>query len=128
MRPLDPITLEACDFYDDNVGFDDSTCVVREGGEGVRIAAGLGAKRAAILSNHGLLTVGKTVEEAAWWYITMERSCHAQLLAEAAGTPVLIDPDVAKITRDTVGTDLAGWFSFKPLYDVIIAEQPDLFD
>jgi len=127
-RPLDPITQDACAFYDDHVVFDDYTGVVLEGGEGVRIAAGLGDKKAAILSNHGLLTVGKTVEEAAWWYITMERSCHAQLLAEAAGTPVLIDPDVAKITRDTVGTDLAGWFSFKPLYDVIIAEQPDLFD
>ena len=28
---------------------------------------------------------------AAWWFITMERSCQAQLLAEAAGTPVLIN-------------------------------------
>jgi len=27
-----------------------------------------------------------------------------------------------------VGSPLAGWFSFKPLHDVIVAEQPDLFD
>ena len=27
------------------------------------------------------------VDEAAWWFITMERSCQAQLLAKAAGTP-----------------------------------------
>ncbi len=127
-RPLDPITQDACAFYDDHVVFDDYTGVVLDGGEGERIASGLGNNKAAILSNHGLLTVGKSVEEAAWWYITMERSCQAQLLAEAAGTPVLIDPDVAQITHDTVGTDLAGWFSFQPLYNVICAEQPDLFD
>jgi ribulose-5-phosphate 4-epimerase/fuculose-1-phosphate aldolase len=127
-RPLDPITQDACAFYDDHVVFDDYTGVVLDGGEGVRIASGLGDKKAAILSNHGLLTVGGSVEEAAWWYITMERSCHAQLMAEAAGTPVLIDPDVAKITCDTVGTEMAGRFSFQPLYSVICAEQPDLFD
>ena len=44
--------------------------------------------KAAILRNHGLLTVGHSVEEAAWWFIRMERCCHVQLLAEAAGTPV----------------------------------------
>jgi ribulose-5-phosphate 4-epimerase/fuculose-1-phosphate aldolase len=54
--------------------------------EGKRIAHELGDCKAAILRNHGLLTVGHSVEEAAWWFITMERSCHAQLIAEAAGT------------------------------------------
>jgi hypothetical protein len=52
--------------------------------EGERIARALGEHKAAILQNHGLLTVGETVDEAAWWFITMERSCQAQLLAEAA--------------------------------------------
>jgi len=127
-RPLDPITQDACAFYDDHVLFDDYTGVVLDGDEGERIAEGLADKKAAILSNHGLLTVGKSVEEAAWWYITMERSCHAQLMAEAAGKPVLISDAVAKITHANVGSELAGRFSFKPLWDVITAEQPDLFD
>ena len=61
--------------------------------EGKRIAHALGDNKAVILRNHGLLTVGHSVDEAAWWFITMERSCQAQLLAEAAGTPVLIDPE-----------------------------------
>ena len=47
--------------------------------------------KAAILVNHGLLTVGHSVDEAVWWFITMERSCQAQLLAMAAGTPVPIE-------------------------------------
>jgi ribulose-5-phosphate 4-epimerase/fuculose-1-phosphate aldolase len=68
------------------------------------------------------------VESATWWFITMERTCQAQLLAEAAGTPKLIKPEAAKITHETVGSELAGWFSFQPLLQVITDEQPDMFD
>lgn len=127
-RQLDPITQDACAFYDDHALFDDFNGVVLDVSEGDRIAAALGEKKAAILQNHGLLTVGNTVDEAAWWYITMERSCQAQLLAEAAGQPKLIPAETAALTRQQVGQPLAGWFSFKPLFEVISAEQPDLFD
>ena len=58
----------------------------------------------------------------------MERSCQAQLMAEAAGTPVLIDDDMAAVTRGQVGSHFAGWFSFQPLFAKITREQPDLFE
>lgn len=96
--------------------------------EGKRIAHALAGNKAAILRNHGLLTVGHSVEEAAWWFITMERTCHAQLMAEAAGTPILIDPEMAKLTSTQIGSHFAGWFSFQPLFARITREQPDLFD
>ena len=127
-RLLDPITQDACAFYNDHAVFEDFTGVVLDLSEGDRIAAALGDKKACILQNHGLLTVADTVEAAAWWFITMERSCQAQLLAEAAGTPKLINPDSAQQTADLVGSALAGWFSFQPLFNVIMAEQPDMFD
>ncbi len=125
-RLLDPLTQDACAFYDDHVLFDDYTGVVLDPSEGRRIAEGLGPHKAAILRNHGLLTVGHSVDEAAWWYITMERTCQAQLLAMAAGDPVLIDPECARQTREQIGHDFAGWFSFQPLHAVIVREQPDL--
>ncbi len=125
---LDPITQDVCSFYGDHALFDDYTGVVLDIEEGKRLAHALGDNKAAILRNHGLLTVGHSVDEAAWWFITMERSCQAQLLAEAAGTPVLIDPDIAKLTATQVGSHAAGHFSFQPLYDKITREQPDLFD
>ena len=53
--------------------------------------------KAAIHQNHGLFTVGETVDEAAFWFITMERSCQAQLLAMAAGTPLEIRPRVRQL-------------------------------
>lgn len=127
-RLLDPLTQDACQFYGDHVLFDDYTGVVLDPSEGRRIAEGLGQKKAAILRNHGLLTVGHSVDEAAWWYITMERSCQAQLLAMAAGTPISIDPEHAAHTQTQIGHHFAGWFSFQPLYSVIVREEPDLFD
>ena len=94
-RLLDPITQDSCAFYEDHGLFADFTrSGVREP-EGERIAQALGPAKAAILCNHGLLTVGQSVDEAAWWFITMDRSCQAQLLAEAAGEPLKIAHETA---------------------------------
>jgi ribulose-5-phosphate 4-epimerase/fuculose-1-phosphate aldolase len=127
-KTLDPITQDVCAFYEDHAVFDDYTGVVLDLEEGKRIAHALGENKAAILRNHGLLTVGQTVDEAAWWFITMERSCQAQLLADAAGKTVHIEPEMARLTATQVGSHLAGWFSFQPLFDRIVREQPDLLD
>jgi ribulose-5-phosphate 4-epimerase/fuculose-1-phosphate aldolase len=127
-RPLDPLTQDACAFYDDHAVFDDYTGPVLELEEGKRIAHALGDRKAVILSNHGLLTVGHSVDEAAWWFCTMERSCQVQLTAEASGTPVLIDPEPAQLTAAQTGSHVAGHVSFQPLYQRMIREQPDLLD
>lgn len=127
-RLLDPLTQDACSFYEDHSLFDDYTGVVLELEEGKRIAQALGEKKAVILRNHGLLTVGHSVDEAAWWFVTMERSCQAQLMAEAAGKPILIDQENARIAQRQVGSHQLGWFSFQPLYELIVRQQPDLLE
>jgi ribulose-5-phosphate 4-epimerase/fuculose-1-phosphate aldolase len=125
---LDPLTQDSCAFFEDHGLFDDYTGVVIDTEEGKRIAHALAEHKAAILRNHGLLTVGTSVDSAAWWYITMERTCQVQLQAMAAGTPISIDEECARLTAKQVGGELAGWVSFQPLYDKIVAEQPDLLD
>src|SRR5258706_14131416 len=125
-RLLDPLTQDACAFYEDHGLFADYTGVVYETSEGERIGKALGNHKAVILRNHGLLTVGQTVEEAVWWFITMERSCQAQLLAEAAGVPVKIDPATALATREQIGSPMAGGFQFQPMLASIIRDEPDL--
>jgi ribulose-5-phosphate 4-epimerase/fuculose-1-phosphate aldolase len=127
-RLLDPLTQDACSFYDDHALFDDYTGVVLDLEEGQRIAKTLGDRKALILRNHGLLTVGHSVDETAWWFITMDRSCQVQLMAEAAGTPVKIDPETASLTFSQVGTHFMGWFSFQSLYDKVVREEPDVLD
>lgn len=127
-RLLDPITQDSCAFYGDHGLFADFTGVVYETSEGERVAKALANYKAVILRNHGLLTVGQTVDEAVWWFVTMERSCQAQLMAEAVGSPVKIEPAHAQATQQLIGTHHAGWFQFQPLWARITREQPDLLE
>ena len=127
-RKLDPLTQDSCAFYGDHGLFDDYTGVVLDTSEGDRIASALGANKAVILQNHGLLTVGKSVDAAAFWFISMDKCCKSQLLAEAAGTPQMIRPDDAKKTHGQVGSDAAGWFGFQPLFAKIVKEEPELLE
>lgn len=127
-RLLDPLTQDACAFYEDHAVYDGFEGVVLESLEGKRIAENLGTGKAVILRNHGLLTVGGSVQEAAWWFVTMESSCRVQLLAEAAGTPIRIGHEVARATAEVMGSPGMGRFNFRPLYADIVRAQPDLLD
>ncbi|GAA4559625.1 class II aldolase/adducin family protein [Pseudonocardia xishanensis] len=128
-RPLDPITQDACALYENHtVVTDGAGAVVVDPENGRKLAEGLGDNAMCFHRNHGIFTVGLTVAEAAWWFINTERNCQAALLAEAAGTPTLIDPANARFTREQTGTPFAGWFAFQPLWDEIVRTDPDLFD
>lgn len=103
-RPLEMINQDACLIYGPaQAVYDDFAGVVFEEAEGKRLANALGSQgKAMILRNHGLLTVGQTVDEAAYLFTLMERTCEVQLLAEAAqnqGMPkVLISEEAAEYT------------------------------
>lgn len=126
-RLLDPLSQDSCAFYEDHAVFTRFSGVVLDAAEGDRIAEALGPRKAVILQNHGILTVGPSVETAAWRYIAMENACQAQLLAEAAGTTRPVPHDVAKHTAAQVGGPF-GDYSFQPYFDLIAREEPDLFD
>jgi len=127
--PLDPITQDACYFYDDHTVIEEQGgAVVYDIDAGKEFASKFPKGKAAIHQNHGLFTVGESVDEAAFWFITMERSCQAQLAAMAAGTPKQIRPEYAEYTHQQIGYSLAGWFSFQPLWQEICRTDPELFD
>ena len=126
-REVAPITQDSCIFFEDHALFDDYTGVVSDPEEGKRIAHGLGDNKAAILRNHGILSVGQTIEECVFWYVTLERTCEVELLARASGEPHLIGDDVARRTHGEVGGHLAGWFSGQPLFDWIAELEPDAY-
>ena len=129
-RLLDPITQDACAFYEDHGLFNDYTGVVNDLSEGDRIGQALGDKKAVILQNHGLLTVGQSVEECIWWFVSMERCCQSQLLAESTGHKIInIDHQTALQTRNMeVGFPFAGYFSFQPLWQDVCKSDPDFMD
>jgi len=124
-RELSPMTQDACAFYQDHVLYENFDGVVFAAEEGRRIAAAVGPRKAAILANHGHLTVGTTVESAVWWFITMERSMQAEMIALAAGEPSRLDHETALDTCNTVGSEPVGWFQYQSIIPRIIREQED---
>ena len=98
--------------------------VVLAENEGCDIAEALGGKRAALLRNHGLLTVGETIEEAVNWFYMLDKVCHVQLLADAAaqgtgGQTNKVDKEEAEYTRGVAGSHKAGWFGGQMMFDLI---------
>lgn len=64
-------TQDACVFYNDCALYDTFGGVVLDAAESTRICKALGDKKAVILSSHGLLTVGESIESATAWFITV---------------------------------------------------------
>ena len=129
-RELDITTQDSCAFYNDHVIYEQFNGVVLAEEEGHNIARTIGNKKACLLQNHGLLTVGQTVEAAVFWFCSLEKCCHAQLMADAAaggrgGETVKINEEDAAFTYKSVGTPRAGWFSAKPAFDVMAKEVGD---
>ncbi|MFE6743184.1 class II aldolase/adducin family protein [Streptomyces tubercidicus] len=125
-KTLSPIVQESCAFYNDHALFDEYKGLVLEKSEGERIAERLGGGRAAILRHHGLLTLGRSVEEAAWWFIAMDRACQMQLLAEATGAPRVMTEEEAALAQRQFGSPNMARHSFRLLADLIFEEEPDV--
>jgi len=102
--------------------------VVFETAAGEEIAEKFPSGKAAIHQNHGLFTVAPTVDAAAYWFLSLERTCMAQIMAESVGTPKLIPHEMATYTRDLTAHPVAGWLNFQPLWQEICRTDPDLFD
>ena len=127
-RKLDPLTQDSCAFYQDHGLFDDFGGVVYETSEGAQIAKALGAQKGVILKNHGILTAGPTVEAAAWWYIALDNACHAQLLAEAAGTPKRIPHAQAALTHSQISSPNGAARAFDALWQGLVEAEPELLE
>lgn len=72
-RTLDTITQDSCAFHNDLAHYTSFNGVVLGASEGREIAAALGQKKAALLQNHGLLTVGRSVESTVFWFMSLEK-------------------------------------------------------
>ena len=89
-----PISMGATMFYDD-IAYHDYEGPSLYLDERSRLQSSLGNKRALILRNHGLMTVGETVPEAFVRLYRLESACRTQLDASAAGEVNLLDRGTA---------------------------------
>nr|4XXF_A Chain A, Fuculose-1-phosphate aldolase [Glaciozyma antarctica] len=118
-KPLAITTQDSCAFYGDVALLGDFGGVVIEEKESGTIAVALQQKKAIILQNHGLLTVGTTIDSAVAWFIMLEKQCQVQLLADAAGQTIPIDEPQAAFTFKELGHEQAGYFQASPYFQVI---------
>lgn len=127
VAPLEPITQDTCVFFEDQAIIPEPRIVIdRETADGW--ADQFGDRRVAIHAGHGVFTTGRSIDEAAWWFIVLDKVCHVQLLARAAGDHTVWNPDEARAIRSALGSAEFGWLSFQTLWDEICESDPDLFD
>lgn len=101
-QPLVISHMDNCVLYDD-VAFVGKWPGIPVGNEeGEFISAALGDKHALLLSHHGLLIAGSTVEEACVLAIAFERAARMQLLAMNVGEIQPIDPALGREAHDWV--------------------------
>lgn len=127
-KPLPIYTQDACIFYNDCAVYESFGGVVLDSAESQRMAKALGSKKAMILSAHGLLTVGESIESATSWFIALENECRTAILVDSAAAadptnkPQEIEHEVAQFTFDASGFDLAGRFEALPWFELIEEE------
>lgn len=84
--------------------------------EGAEIAAALGGKSVLILRNHGLLTIGTSLEQAVYRMYYLERLCEMQIKTMAANAPLTIVPaSVCEKTKAQYDSIISPQFEFEVL-------------
>ncbi|KAE8148176.1 class II aldolase/adducin domain protein [Aspergillus avenaceus] len=126
-KEIEMLTQDACNFHGRLSVYDDHGGIALAQDEGRQIAEALGKDNiACILKNHGLLTVGSTVDEAAFLFSSLDNACHSQLMADAAaanGVPkIIINDEVAAYTASAVQTPHHFYTEFQPEFDLIVEE------
>jgi L-fuculose-phosphate aldolase len=107
-RPLLPVGNDGAIFSAGVPMFCETTDLIIDQARGQAVARCLGDQQALILRNHGIVTAGRSIEEAVWLALKLERACRAQLMAEAAGGPKLLadGEDLTKKSKRANRADL----------------------
>jgi L-fuculose-phosphate aldolase len=103
--PLVVAHMDATPLFEDMVFLPEWPGLPTADREGELISASLGQAHALLLAHHGLLTAGRSVQEACFLTVFMERMARLQINAAAVGGVVPIDAVQARRARDFLRTD-----------------------
>jgi len=126
---IDMLNQDSCMFYNDLAVYTNFGGVVFAAEEGGKLADALGpTKKNMIMQNHGLLTAGATVGEAAGFFIALERACQTQLLTEAAVAggrvqKTFVGEEEAAYTKEGTGRPEVMYWQFEPEYQLVLKES-----
>ncbi len=106
---------DSCPFYNDMAVYENYDGVPGEKRIGEEIMEVLGNKNSVIMKHHGALTVGASVEAAAFLFLELEKCAEDQIIAEQAYGPNLpeLDHAVAQNVHDYLTSPHALWLSFQ---------------
>jgi ribulose-5-phosphate 4-epimerase/fuculose-1-phosphate aldolase len=121
-QPLRPVSHAANFFVPPAVPrFTDTADLILTRDLGRSVAAALGDARALFLVNHGIVTVGSTLEEATVAAVLLERACQQQLLtASAGGWPSWSPPDESLRKREHIYSERA----VAAVWDYLVRQLP----
>lgn len=108
-EPFRQIVQEATAFHGCHSVYDGEDVHVASTDGGKRIAASLGDGRLSILRNHGLLTVGASVDEAVGWFLLAERVAEVHVKAHRAAP---ISEAAAAESARVIAEPSYGWQAF----------------
>ncbi|KAK0435194.1 arad-like aldolase/epimerase [Armillaria borealis] len=131
-RPIEILTQDSCLFYDNHCVYGNFGGIVLAQEEGENIAKALGPKfKTCILQNHGLLTLGNTVDEAVYLFAALDRQCKVQLMTEAAAAnglkKTIISNEDAEFTAKTTQWWESTYVNFQPEYKLLLQETNGAF-
>ncbi len=115
-------------FHDDVVYFDEYDGVLKDMGEGERMAAALGDKRVLLMRNHGALVVGPSVAAVYLDVYQLERACMYQLLAIAGGGQMQLIPEEVAVAVTKQAREGFNLEHFDGMLRWIKELEPDLED
>lgn len=127
-RELAVAHMDAAMFHDDCAYLPVWPGVPVANEEGRIISEALGNKRAILLANHGLLTVGKSLEEATYLALQFERAARLQILAESIGEIQPIEEAHARDAHDFLLQDSVVYGTFNAWSEELLRTQPDVRD
>ncbi|ETS74133.1 hypothetical protein PFICI_13999 [Pestalotiopsis fici W106-1] len=127
-KPIEMLTQDACNLYGKVGVYDEYGGIALAQDEGRAIAKSLGkTNTASILMNHGLITCGTTVDEAAFLFYCLDEAFRVQLMSEAAAANGLekkiVSDDLARYTARSMQSPHNFYNEFQPEYNLVVYES-----
>jgi L-fuculose-phosphate aldolase len=116
-RPIKCYSQPSALFYEALGVYTDTINLIRTHAMGAGVAKALGAHRAVLLKNHGVVVTGKDIAEAVIGTIMLENAAMVQMIAEAAGEPA---PEFPRVDIEKLKHDISQPEQFKVNFDYLV--------
>lgn len=127
-REILPLDQNCCMFFENHVLFQSYGGPVIDLDEAEMLAEAMIDKNAVVLSNHGAITAGADIETAVMFMVAIERAFRLNVMASQLTNLKLVDPEVARDTREWIANPIGFRIEFEALTRKAERTYPDLLN